>query len=100
MTQGLQNACAKIQPFIWSSRSKASSPWAKQHRVKPVPSWRNHTQGWMNVWESYSRAEEEQGTLVGGGGGGGKNFWKGARPLPTANFNKFGRSGRRADKLT
>ena len=59
----------------------------------------------MNVRESYSRAEEEQGTLVGGGGGGGgegggKNFWKGARPLPTANFNKFGRSGRRADKLT
>ena len=30
-------------------------------RVKPVPSWRNHIQGCMNVWESYSRALD-QGT--------------------------------------
>ena len=29
--------------------------------LSPVPSWRNHMEGWMNVRESYSRALE-QGT--------------------------------------
>ena len=46
-----------------SRKTQASFPWAKQHRVYPVPSWRNHVQGWMNVQESYSPALE-QGTLT------------------------------------
>ena len=50
-------------PESCSRKSQASSPWAKQHRVSPVPSWRNHVQGWMTVQESYSRALE-RGTLT------------------------------------
>ena len=50
-------------PVSGSRRSQASSPWAKQHRPQPVPSWRNHIQGWMKVRESYSRAFE-QGSLA------------------------------------
>ena len=49
-------------PVCSSRKSQASSRCAKQHRVWPVPSWRNHIQGWMNVRESYSPALE-QGTL-------------------------------------
>ena len=50
-------------PESGSRKSQASYPWAKQNRVYPVPSWRNHIQGWMNVRESYSHALE-QGTLL------------------------------------
>ena len=45
-------------PVCGTSKSQASSPWAKQHRAKPVASWRNHIQGQMNVRESYSLALE------------------------------------------
>ena len=48
------------QGLSGSRKSQASSPWFKQHRAYPVPSWRNHIQGWMNVWESYSRALEQE----------------------------------------
>ena len=50
-------------PVSGSRKSQASSQWAKKHRVKLVPSWRYHIQGWMNVRESYLHALE-QGTLV------------------------------------
>ena len=36
-------------PVSGSRKSQASSPWAQQHTVQPVPSWRNHIQGWMNA---------------------------------------------------
>ena len=29
-------------PVSGSRKSQASSPWVKQHRVYPIPSWRNH----------------------------------------------------------
>ena len=32
-------------PVSGSRKSQASSPWSKQHRAPPVPSWRNHIQG-------------------------------------------------------
>ena len=46
-------------PVSGSRTSQASSPWAKQHRDSPVPSWRNHIQDWMTVGESYSPALEK-----------------------------------------
>ena len=46
---------------VWGSRkSQASFPFSKQHIVQPVPSWKKHTQGWMNVRESYTRALEQE----------------------------------------
>ena len=50
------------KPVSGSRKSQASSLWVKQHWVEPVPSWRNHIQGWVNVLKSYSCALE-QGTL-------------------------------------
>ena len=32
------------KPVSGSRKNQASSPWAKQHIVQPVPSWRNHIQ--------------------------------------------------------
>ena len=61
-------------PVCGSRKSQASSPWVKQHRVLPVPSWRNHIQGWMTVRESYSCAVE-QGTLAVSGGVVGMTWW-------------------------
>ena len=46
-------------PASGSRKSQACSPSAKQHRASPLPSWRNHIQGWMKVRESYSRALEQ-----------------------------------------
>ena len=48
-----------VQPCIWFKEEPSSSPWAKQHRVEPVLSWRNHIQGWMNVRKLYSGAVEQ-----------------------------------------
>ena len=36
-------------PVCGSWQSQSSSPWAKQRRDEPVPSWRNHIQSWTNV---------------------------------------------------
>ena len=65
-------------PVSGARKSQASSPWAKQHRVYPVihgpvPSWKNHIEGWMNVRESYSPALE-QGTLH-------ASMWPGKNPV-------------------
>ena len=46
-------------PVCGSWKSQASSLWAKQHRGKPVPSRRNHIQGWMTVWICYWHALEK-----------------------------------------
>ena len=48
-----------IFPSSESWKSQSSSPWAKQRRDEPVPSWRNHIQSWTNVWECYCRALEK-----------------------------------------
>ena len=52
------------KPVSGSRKSQASSLWAKQHRVYPIPTRRNHMQGWMNVRESYSRALEQRTLLL------------------------------------
>ena len=62
-------------PVCGSWKSQASSPWAKQHRAKPIPPWINNIQGSMTVRETYSRALEQRTllsyeTLCQGG-----NFW-------------------------
>ena len=36
-----------IQPYMWFWKCQARSPWDKQFRAYPVPSWRNHIQGCM-----------------------------------------------------
>ena len=41
--------------------SQASSLWAKQRSAQPVPSWRNHIQGWMTLWECYCLALQTNG---------------------------------------
>ena len=59
----LKHACSIIRqssnPVCGSWNCQASSPWAKQHRAEPVPSWRNHIQGWMTVWEWCKHALEK-----------------------------------------
>ena len=52
-----------VKLCIWFKEEQVSSPRAKQHRVKPVPSCRNIMQGWGNLRESSSCALE-QGTLM------------------------------------
>ena len=42
-----------------SLTSQASSPWAKQHRAKPISSWRNHIQCWIGVWICYCHTLEK-----------------------------------------
>ena len=53
-----------LNPVSGPRNSQASSPCPKQHGAYPVPSWRNHIQGWMSVRGSYSHALEQR-TLPG-----------------------------------
>ena len=56
----LKYACSILrqssEPVCGLWKSQDSSLWAKQHRAWPVPSWRNHIQGWVTVWECCTHA--------------------------------------------
>ena len=84
-------------PVCGSRKSNTSSPWAKQHRVQPITSWRNHIQGWMNVNESYSLALE-QGTLQYRGRGSSRTEQK-AITASCHVYARFAHMGRRRRRV-